>query len=90
MDAWEDSDCFMTTTTEPAPLQYDPERGCEVPSNFAMEQFIDTNSLPLNANNVILPEEMAAKTVGAYYSEGILTRYLLTTKKLTLTITRTQ
>ena len=70
MDAWEDSDCFMTTTTEPAPLQYDPERGCEVPSNFAMEQFIDTNSLPLNANNVILPEEMAAKTVGAYYSEG--------------------
>lgn len=70
MDAWEDSNCFMTTTTEPAPLQYDPNRGCEVPSNFAMEQFIDTNSLPLNADNVILPAEMAAKTVGAYYSKG--------------------
>jgi hypothetical protein len=72
MDAWEDSDCFMTTTTEPAPLQYDPNKGCEVPSNFAMEQFIDAHSLPLNANNIILPSEIAAMSASAHYSEGHL------------------
>ena len=72
MDAWEDSHCFMTTTTTPAPLQYDPVKGCEVPSNFAVEQFVDANSLPLNPNNVILPGEMAAMCAEPYYEEGHL------------------
>ena len=72
MDAWEDSNCFMTTTTEPAPLQYDSINNREIPSNFAMEKFIDANSLPLNAHNLILPGEMAAMSVGAHYSEGHL------------------
>lgn len=72
MDAWEDSQCFMVSTNTPAPLQYDPETGCEVPSNFAVTEYINTNSIPLNPHNVILPGEMAAKCASAYYSEGHL------------------
>lgn len=72
MDAWKDSQCFMVSTETPAPLQYDPETGNEVPSNFAIAEYINTNSIPLNPNNVILPGEMAAKCVGAHYSEGHL------------------
>lgn len=69
MDAWDDSDCFMVSTTTPAPYQYDPVHGCEVPSNFAVEQYIAYNSLPLNADvrGVEYPEGYAA-----YYSEGHL------------------
>ena len=69
MDAWEDSDCFMTTTTTPAPYQYDELRGCMVPSNFAVEQFVDANSLPLQAD-VRIPDGYLASS--AYYSEGHL------------------
>lgn len=72
MDAWKDSQCFMVSTNTPAPLQYDPETGNEVPSNFAIAEYINANSIPLNPNNVILPGEMAAKCVGAHYSEGHL------------------
>ena len=72
MEAWKDSDCFMTTTTTPAPLQYDPSSGCEVPSNFAVEEFINTNILPLNPDNVILPDQMAAMCMDPYYDEGHL------------------
>lgn len=69
MDAWEDSECFMVTTTTPAPYQYDPVHGCEVPSNFAVEQYIAYNALPLNADvrGIEFPEGYAA-----YYSEGHL------------------
>lgn len=69
MDAWEDSDCFMTTTTTPAPYQYDEVHGCMVPSNFAVDQFIDANSLPLQAD-VRIPDGYLASN--AYYSEGHL------------------
>lgn len=69
MDAWEDSNCFMTTTTTPAPYQYDELRGCMVPSNFAVEQFVDANSLPLQAD-VRVPDDYLASN--AYYSEGHL------------------
>lgn len=72
MDAWKDSHCFMVSTSTPAPLQYDPESGNEVPSNFAVAEYINTNSIPLNPNNVILPGEMAAKCIGAHYTEGHL------------------
>lgn len=72
MDAWKDSQCFMVSTDTPAPLQYNPETGNEEPSNFAVAEYINTNSIPLNPNNVILPGEMAAKCVGAHYSEGHL------------------
>lgn len=69
MDAWEDSNCFMTTTTTPAPFQYDAEHSCMVPSNFAVNQFVDANSLPLNAD-VRIPEEYLASA--AHYTEGHL------------------
>ena len=62
----------MVSTDTPAPLQYNPETGNEEPSNFAVAEYINTNSIPLNPNNVILPGEMAAKCVGAHYSEGHL------------------
>lgn len=69
MDAWEDSDYFMATTTTPAPFQYDEVHGCMVPSNFAVNQFVDANSLPLNAD-VRIPEGYLASD--AYYAEGHL------------------
>ena len=69
MDAWEDSDCFMTTTTTPAPYQYDEVHKCVIPSNFAVEQFINENSLPLQAD-VRIPDGYLASN--AYYSEGHL------------------
>lgn len=72
MDAWKDSQCFMVSTDIPAPFQFNPETGNEEPSNFAVAEYINTNSIPLNPNNVILPGEMAAKCAGAYYSNGHL------------------
>lgn len=72
MDAWKDSSCFMVSTTVPAPLQYDPIAGCEVPSNFAISEYIDANSMPLSPNNIILPGQMAAMCAGAHYSDGHL------------------
>ncbi|RHL09459.1 hypothetical protein DW036_09685 [Bacteroides sp. AF39-11AC] len=68
MDAWEDSNCFMVTTTTPAPLQYDEINGRMIPSNFAFEQYVDANSLPLQPDE-IYPMPMAA---AAHYSEGHL------------------
>lgn len=69
MDAWEDSECFMATTTTPAPFQYDAVHNCMIPSNFAVNQFVDANSLPLNAD-VRIPEGYLASA--AHYSEGHL------------------
>ncbi len=44
MDAWKDSNCFMVTTDEPAPYQFDPETNTEIPSgfhtDFACNQFV--------------------------------------------------
>lgn len=71
MDAWEDSDCFMTTTTSPAPYQYDPVHGCEVPSNFAVNQYIAHNTLPLTPDVRGVEYEMA-QGYSAYYSDGHL------------------
>lgn len=68
MDAWEDSDCFMVTTTTPAPLQYDEVNGRMIPSNFAFEQYVDVNSLPLQPDAIYPMPQVAA----AYYSEGHL------------------
>ena len=72
MDAWKDSQCFMVSTNNPAPLQYNPETGMEEPSNFAVKEFIETNSIPLSADNIILPGEMAAMCAEPHYSEGHL------------------
>lgn len=80
MDAWQDSNCFMTTTTTPAPYQYDELHARMVPSNFAVEHFIDTNSLPVQPD--ILAEGYVATEYpdmslsefneNAYYKEGHL------------------
>lgn len=65
MDAWEDSNCFMATTTTPAPFQYDAVHSRMVPSNFAVNQFVDANSLPLNVDERNLD-------FAAHYTEGHL------------------
>lgn len=74
MDAWEDSNCFMTTTTTPAPYQYDAEHGRMIPSNFAVESFIDTNSLPLQPDILIdYPDlSLAELNDNAAYANGHL------------------
>lgn len=74
MDAWEDSNCFMTTTTTPAPYQYDAEHGRMIPSNFAVENFIDTNSLPLQPDILIdYPDlSLAELNDSAAYADGHL------------------
>lgn len=72
MDAWEDSNCFMVSTNTPAPFQYDPETGREIPSNFMVDNYIDANSIPLRPENAILPGQMAAMCANPYYSEGHL------------------
>lgn len=79
MDAWQDSHCFMVATNEPAPYQYDPATGREIPSNFYTEAFIENNSYPLSADDLIIPEGYLAESadghlaaVGAHYSEGHL------------------
>lgn len=80
MDAWQDSGCFMTTTMTPAPYQYDELHARMVPSNFAIEHFIDTNSLPIQPD--ILAEGYVATKYpdmslselneNAHYKEGHL------------------
>lgn len=79
MDAWQDSDCFMVATDEPAPYQYDPVTGREIPSNFYTQAFINNNSYPLSEEDLVLPDGYLAEdadghlvTVGAHYSEGHL------------------
>lgn len=74
MDAWEDSKCFMTTTTTPAPYQYDALHGRMVPSNFAVENFIDSNSLPLQPDILIeYPDlSLAELNDNAAYADGHL------------------
>ncbi len=74
MDAWEDSNCFMTTTTTPAPYQYDAEHRRMVPSNFAVESFIDSNSLPVQPDILIdYPDlSLAELNENAAYPDGHL------------------
>lgn len=61
MDAWKDSKCFMAATDYPAPYQYDPETGMEVPSNFMVQQFVNdfisSNSYQLNPDLINIPAD---------------------------------
>lgn len=70
MDAWEDSNCFMVATDNPAPYQYDETRGVMVPSNFACQEFIDNNTYPLSQDALYIPEGYSVAS--AYYDEGHL------------------
>ena len=53
-DAWGDSNCFMAATNDPAPYQYDALSGKEVPSNFAVQQFV--NDFVANNNYQLSPD----------------------------------
>lgn len=59
INAWKDSDCFMAATDNPAPFQYDASTGMEVPSNFAIKQylnqFITENSYQLSPDLINIP-----------------------------------
>ena len=59
INAWKDSDCFMAATDNPAPFQYDASTGMEVPSNFAVKQylnqFITENSYQLSPDLINIP-----------------------------------
>lgn len=61
MDAWKDTNCFMAATDAPAPYQYDPISGMEIPSNFVVEQqfnqFVAENSYQLSPAMINIPQE---------------------------------
>lgn len=61
MDAWKDTNCFMAATDAPAPYQYDPITGMEIPSNFVVEQqfnqFITENSYQLSPDAINIPQD---------------------------------
>ena len=61
MDAWKDSNCYMVATDNPAPYQYDPATGMEVPSNFLIEQhfnqFVAENSYQLSPDMINIPTD---------------------------------
>lgn len=60
-DAWGDSNCFMAATNNPAPYQYDVETGMEVPSNFAVQQYVNAfvanNSYQLSPDMINVPQD---------------------------------
>lgn len=64
MDAWQDSNCFMVSTSDPAPYQFDPQTNTEIPSgfnsNFAYNGFVIDNGYELSADNFTMPELFAA------------------------------
>ena len=59
-EAWGDSNCFMAATNDPAPYQYDVATGMEVPSNFAVQQYINdfvaNNSYQLSPDMINIPQ----------------------------------
>ena len=61
MDAWKDSNCFMAATNDPAPYQYDAETGMEVPSNFAVQQYVNefvaTHGYQLSPDMINIPQD---------------------------------
>lgn len=61
MDAWKDSNCFMAATDNPAPYQYDAETRMEVPSNFAVQQYVNefvaTHGYQLSPDMINVPQD---------------------------------
>lgn len=60
IDAWKDSNCFMVSTEQPAPYQFDPVTDSEVPSgfhtNYTYNQFVIEHGYQLSADDMTLPE----------------------------------
>lgn len=61
MDAWKDSKCFMVSTEEAAPFQFDPATSREVPSGFHSEyshnDFVQDNGYILSPEVMTIPED---------------------------------
>lgn len=61
MDAWKDSKCFMVSTEEAAPFQFDPATSREVPSGFHSEyshnDFVQDNGYVLSPEVMTIPED---------------------------------
>ena len=59
-EAWGDSNCFMAATNDPAPYQYDVATGKEIPSNFAVQQYVNdfvaNNSYQLSPDKINIPD----------------------------------
>lgn len=68
VDAWKDSNCFMVSTEEPAPYQYDSLTNMEVPSGFNTDfeynSFVMDNGFQLSPDFFVTPN-----TYLASYSE---------------------
>lgn len=66
--AWGDSNCFMAATNDSAPYQYDATTGMEVPSNFAVQQYINdfvaNNSYQLSPDMINIPQEYQPAFMG--------------------------
>ena len=64
MDAWKDSNCFMVSTEQPAPYQFDPVTNSEVPSGFhsdyAHNAFVIDHGYQLSLDDMTLPEGYVA------------------------------
>lgn len=64
MDAWKDSNCFMVSTEEPAPYQFNAVTGCEIPSGFATDyacnSFVIDNGFMLHDDDLYLPNDYVA------------------------------
>lgn len=68
IDAWKDSNCFMVSTEEPAPYQFDPISQLEVPSGFATDYHLS----PFVMNNGFVLAESDFELIDDYtptYSE---------------------
>lgn len=67
-DAWGDSSCFMAATNNPAPYQYDVATGYEIPSNFAVQQYVNefvaNNSYQLSPDMINVPQDYQPAFMG--------------------------
>ena len=55
IDAWQDSNCYMVATDQPAPYQYNPDSGLMEPSNFAVDDALADNTFELSDDDLVLP-----------------------------------
>lgn len=64
LDAWKDSKCFMVSTEEPAPYQFDPITNREIPSgfhsNYAFNSFVFDNGYQLSPSDMTIPDDYLA------------------------------
>ncbi len=67
-EAWGDSNCFMAATNDSAPYQYDATTGMEIPSNFAVQQYVNdfvaNNSYQLSPDMINIPQDYQPAFVG--------------------------